>query len=122
MITTAPSTWNEFEEHPAFQEFTLSDNWKDWYEGDSPEMDLKLLQKCAMELMEKNPGTMVNLTLLDDLTIFVELSNRVVSGLFGIGCESGSLYLQVDTDTQNVNEDNLSVKDLIQIVQQISIG
>lgn len=125
MITTEPSTWNNLTEHPSFLEFRFGENWKEWYEGESPESDLALFRKCALELLDKLPSTTVKLTVLDDLTTFVELFCGTVSGQFGIGCEPETLYLQLDADPSDenaaeVDRDNLRPTEVIEAIEDLT--
>lgn len=123
MITTEPSTWNNFADHPSFLEFCFGDSWKDWYEGESPESDLALLQQCALDLLKRLPSMTVKLSVLDDLTTFVELSIGTVTGQFGIGCAPDTLYLQLDADSNSedaaeIDRDNLRPIEIVDAVEE----
>ncbi len=125
MITTEPTTWNNFEDHPSFSEFAFGSGWREWYgELESPEDDLRMLKKCALDLKQAFPEVTVRLTVLDDLTTYVEVANQSLSGIFGNGCESETFFIQFDADADDplapdVNQDNLTSQQVIDVFRKL---
>jgi hypothetical protein len=112
LVTNEPMTWERLQEHPAFREFELSDEWRTWYEGDDPEDDLALLRRCAIDVGNVDSRAKVNLVVLDDLTTFVEFEISPVKGRFGTGCSPRTVYLQIDADPSSDNAPTDEIDDL----------
>lgn len=113
LLTYDPSTWTRLELHPSFAEYRFGSDWESWYEGDDPVADLASLADCASNLVRSVPGIETSLVILDDLTVFVEISTPRKVGQFGIGRGDGLFYVDLDSDPDNetaaeLQGDNLS--------------